>query len=115
MIRDRDLKNKKDEATMKEREETRKKKEWETKLYQDKQVAAKRAILELKEKEKADWAEQVIKQVEDFKVQEEKTKKAKLDKNLNHLASMKEGMVRNGNMFAKTGVAILNNWLYNHR
>jgi hypothetical protein len=94
---------------MKEREEIRKKKEWETKLYQDKQVAAKRAILELKEKEKAEWAERIMSEVEEFKVAEEKAKKAKLDKNLEHLAKMKESIVKNGNMFAKTGVAIINN------
>ena len=94
---------------MKEREEIRKKKEWETKLYQDKQVAAKRAILELKEKEKVEWAERIMSEVEEFKVAEEKAKKAKLDKNLEHLAKMKEGIVKNGNMFAKTGVAIINN------
>jgi hypothetical protein len=109
MMRDRDLKNQKDEQVMKEREEIRKKKEWETKLYQDKQVAAKRAILELKEKEKAEWAERIMSEVEEFKVAEEKAKKAKLDKNLEHLAKMKEGVVKNGNMFAKTGVAIINN------
>ena len=88
MQRDLELKNRKDDESLKQRLEKRKKLEMEAKLFQDKQVAEKAERKRLETLQKQNDQANIIKQAEEYQKMQEEEKKRRIMKNKNHLSEV---------------------------
>ena len=98
----------KEQAIQDAKAETRKKLEWEAKLYQDGQNEKKKELVRQRTIEKEIHSAEIAQKVIEYEKKEEETKLQKLAKNKKHLQEMREqGSLPVAGVYAKTGVGII--------
>jgi len=90
-----------------QRQEVKKRKELETKLFQDQQIRDKEKIKAVEVAAKLEEFERTLKDTEKYKLEQVQKQKEDREKNRKHITQVLDQMKEAPRTFAKTGIAII--------